>query len=286
MTDWHHVAVPTYVAYDGADLAYRTVGTGPPLLVIPGGPARDAAYLGDLEALATVVQRKLVVPDLRGTGASQPESEPVTHHANRIAADVAGLADDQRLRPVDVLAHSAGANVALLLAEHRPDLVARMVLVTPGTRVVGLEATDAEWEEAVAERSAEPWYAASRAALDAEDPTPKQEIEGAAFYYGQWDLRAREHAASDSLQRNPAATGWFHEDAYDPERTRKAMQAHPGPVRILLGELDVWPNARGGADLAALFPDARVTTMKGAGHFPWVDDPVRYAEAVRMLLMA
>jgi proline iminopeptidase len=274
----------TYTAYDGANLAYNVFGTGTPLLVIPGGPARDAAYLGDLGALATAVQRKLVVPDLRGTGASQPDSDPVTHQANRIAADVAGLVDDQRLRPVDLLAHSAGANVALLLAEHRPDLVGRMVLVTPGTRAVGLEATDAEWELAVAERSAEPWYAAAREALEAEDPTPKQELESAAFFYGQWDLRAHEHAASDPLQRNVAATGWFHGDAYDPERTRTAMQGHAGPVRILLGELDVWPNARGGAELAALFPDATVTTLRGAGHFPWVDDPFVYADAVRLLL--
>jgi len=278
--------VPTYTAYDGADLAYRIVGAGLPLLVIPGGPARDAAYLGDLGALATILQRKLVVPDLRGTGASQPDSDPVTHHANRIAADVAGLADDQRLRPVDVLAHSAGANVALLLAEHRPDLVGRLILVTPGTRAVGLEATDNEWEEAVAERSAEPWYAGARAALEAEDPTPKQELESAAFFYGRWDEHARDHAASDPLQRNVAATGWFHDDAYDPERTRTAMRTLAAPVRILLGELDVWPTARGGAELAALFTDATVTTLPGAGHFPWVDDPVRYAEAVGLLLMS
>jgi len=278
--------VPTYDAYDGAHLAYRVVGDGLPLLVIPGGPARDAAYLGDLDALAAIVQRKLVVPDLRGTGESQPDSDAVSHRADRIAADVAGLVDDQRLRPVNVLAHSAGANVALLLAEHRPDLVARLVLVTPGTRAVGLEATDAEWEEAVSERSGEPWYAASRAALEADDPTPEAELEGSAFYYGPWDAHAREHAASDPVQRNVAATGWFHEDAYDPERTRTAMGSLAAPVRILLGGLDVWPNARGGAELAALFPDATVTTLPEAGHFPWVDDPVRYAEAVRLLLMS
>ena len=47
------------------------------------------------------------------------------------------------------------------------------------------------------------------------------------------------------------------------------MHGHTGPVRILLGELDIWPNARGAAELAALFPDATVTTLPGAGHFPW-----------------
>ena len=125
------------------------------------------------------------------------------------------------------------------------------------------------------------WYDDLRAALEAEDPTPEQEVESEAFFYGRWDDGARAHAASDPLQRNVAATGWFHEDAYDPERARSAIAGLAVPVRILLGELDVWPNARGGAELAALFPDATVTVLPGAGHFPWVDDPAAYAEAVR-----
>ena len=52
------------------------------------------------------------------------------------------------------------------------------------------------------------------------------------------------------------------------------------PVRILRGELDPWPNARGADELAALFPDATVTVLPGAGHFPWVDDATSYAAAV------
>ena len=72
----------TFVSYDGAELAYREVGAGLPLLVIPGGPARDAAYLGDLGPLAGATGRKLVVADLRGTGDSQPDTEPLTHRAD------------------------------------------------------------------------------------------------------------------------------------------------------------------------------------------------------------
>jgi pimeloyl-ACP methyl ester carboxylesterase len=278
------VPMPTYVSYDGAELAYRELGEGPRLLVIPGGPARDQAYLGDLDALALLIGRTVVVPDLRGTGASQPDSDPVSHRADRIAADVAMLVDHLRAAPVDVLAHSAGANVALLLAERRPDLVSRLVLVTPGTRAVGLEAEDADWDAALERRAGEPWYDALRAALEAADPTPDQQVESEALFYGRWDAAARTHAASDPVQRNVAATGWFHDDAYDPERTRERLAGLRAPVRILLGELDPWPNARGGDELASLFPDASVAVLPGAGHFPWVDDATSYASAVRAAL--
>jgi pimeloyl-ACP methyl ester carboxylesterase len=276
--------MPTYVSYDGAELAYQELGSGAPLLVIPGGPARDAAYLGDLLGLATATQRELVVPDLRGTGASQPDTDPTSHRADRIAADVAMLADHLRLAPVDVLAHSAGANVALLIAERRPDLVSRLVLVTPGTRAVGLDPDDTDWDAALELRAKETWYDDLRAALEAEDPTPEQQVESEALFYGRWDDGARAHAASDPLQRNVAATGWFHDGAYEPESTRERLADLAAPVRIIRGELDPWPNARGGEELAALFPDATVTALPGAGHFPWVDDPAAYARAVSTAL--
>jgi pimeloyl-ACP methyl ester carboxylesterase len=224
------------------------------------------------------------VPDLRGTGASQPESDADSHRADRIAADVATLVDHLRLAPVDVLAHSAGANVAILLAERRPDLVSRLVLVTPGTRVLGIATDDAEWETALVRRAGESWYDDVREALEADEPSPEQELLGEALFYGRWDERARAHAASDAPQRNVAATGWFHDGAYDPERSRAALAGLTIPVRVLLGELDPWPNGRAGEELVAALPNAAVTVLPSAGHFPWVDDPVVYADAVMRAL--
>jgi proline iminopeptidase len=276
--------MPTYTSYDGAELAYQEYGAGPPLLVIPGGPARDPAYLGDLLGLADAIQRTLVVPDLRGTGQSRPDTDPASHRADRIAADVAMLADHLRLGPVDVLAHSAGANVAMLLTERRPDVVSRLVLVTPGTRAIGLGAEEEDWEAALALRIDEPWHDDVRAALEADEPTPEQEVLGSAVFYGCWDDAARVHAASDRLQRNFEATEWFNDGAFDAERTSLALADVHVPVRILVGELDTWPNERGAAKLAALFPDATVTVVPGAGHFPWVDDPAAYAFAVTRAL--
>ena len=276
--------MPSYLSYDRAELAYREEGAGLPLLVVPGGPARDATYLGDLGGLASVAERKLVVPDLRGTGASQPDTDPDSHRADRIAADVATLVDHLRMAPVDVLAHSAGANVAILLAERRPDLVSRLVLVTPGTRVLAIDSSEEEWDAALERRADEPWYDQVRAALEAEEPTPEQELLGQALFYGRWDERAKAHAASDGPQRNVAATGWFHEGAYDPERTREALAGLTIPVRILRGDLDPWPSERAADELAATFADASVTVLPGAGHFPWVDDRGSFAAAVMRAL--
>ena len=45
----------SFNADDGTRLAYRQFGDGPPLVCLPGGPMRDAAYLGDLGGLGSVL---------------------------------------------------------------------------------------------------------------------------------------------------------------------------------------------------------------------------------------
>jgi pimeloyl-ACP methyl ester carboxylesterase len=39
-------------SWDGTELAYRTVGSGPPLVCIPGGPGQAVEYLGELGGLS------------------------------------------------------------------------------------------------------------------------------------------------------------------------------------------------------------------------------------------
>ena len=184
--------MPTYTSYDSAELAYHEHGSGPPLLVIPGGPARDAAYLGDLLALghrdriASSSSRTCAAPGRRSPTPIPPPTAPTGSRPTwRCSSTTCAPAR------VDVLAHSAGANVALLVAERRPDLVSRLVLVTPGTRAVGLDPADAEWEAALERRAGEPWYDDLRAALEAEEPTPEQQVESEAMFYGRWDDAAR-----------------------------------------------------------------------------------------------
>lgn len=66
--------MPTFSAYDTTPLAYHLVGEGEPLICLPGGPMRASAYLGDLGGLAA--RRRLVLLDLRGTGASGVPEDP------------------------------------------------------------------------------------------------------------------------------------------------------------------------------------------------------------------
>ena len=61
--------MPTFIAPDGTQLAHRSIGTGAPLVCLPGGPMLDVTYLGDLGDLGGLhAGRQLIMLELRGTG--------------------------------------------------------------------------------------------------------------------------------------------------------------------------------------------------------------------------
>jgi proline iminopeptidase len=272
--------VPTFPSYDLAPISYRREGEGPPLVVVPGGPGRDADYLGDLGGLARTAGRTLVVLEPRGTGASPAPHDHSAYAVPRLAEDLLALVDHLGVGAVDVLAHSAGCAVAVVFAARHPTHLRRLVLVTPGGRVVSIEVGDEEWEAQIARRRDEPWFAAAREALESDDATPETRLALSPFLYGSWTPAAQQHAASDPGQRNRAAGEAFWADPADSTQLRATLASLAAPVRILVGELDLVPGPRLAAELARVFPDARVQSQSGAGHFPWVDDPARFAALV------
>ncbi|MEU4579567.1 alpha/beta fold hydrolase [Nonomuraea sp. ATR24] len=273
--------MPTFTAPDGTRLAYRTSGTGDPLVCVPGGPT-DAGYLGDLGGLSA--HRRLVLLDPRGTGRSARPADPASYRCDRQSDDLEALREHLGLDRLDLLGHSGGANVAVTYAARHPANVGRLALITPGCAAAGITVTGATRRELALRRKAEPWFPAAFAALEAI-------IEGRGgdrdaitpFLWGRWDAAAREHPAS--RPPDPAiAAAFAAEGAFDPPRTRAALAARRGPVLVLAGEHDLNSPPRATAEYARLFPAASHVVQAGAGHYPWVDDPGRFAEVVAAFL--
>ncbi|MDN3293276.1 alpha/beta hydrolase [Streptomyces ficellus] len=140
--------MPTFSACDGTQLAYHVRGEGTPLLCLPGGPLRASAYLGALGGLTA--HRRLILLDPRGTGDSREPADPATYRCDRQIADVEALREHLGLARIDLLGHSAGATLAVLYAAAHPQRLAGLVLVTGGTRAVGIKATDPDGRDAQA----------------------------------------------------------------------------------------------------------------------------------------
>lgn len=262
--------MPTFCAPDGTRLAYRVHGTGDPVVCLPGGPA-DSAYLGDLGGLSA--HRRLIVPDLRGTGRSAVPDDPSSYRCDRLVDDVEALREHLALPVTDLLGHSAGANLAVLYAARYPARVGRLALITPGTRAVGIEVTGAMRREVARLRRNEPWFPASYAALEGITEGSGGDWEAIApFFYGRWDAAARHHHAA-ARPANPEAVALFAaEGAFAPEATRAALAALPAPALLLAGEFDLNSPPDCVAHFARLLPAATLAVQPAAGHYPWLDD--------------
>lgn len=199
---------------------------------------------------------------------------------DRIVADLEALRVHLDRDHLDVVAHSAGGSLALLYAAAHPERVGRIALVTPTLRAVGIEPTEQEWLGALARRSDQPWYAEARKALDgwaAGEGTPANRLAAAPFFYGRWDDKARAHAAAEPVQTKVGgAAVYYTEGAFHPAATKDALADVSAPVLVIVGELDLQPSLRAATELAVLFPHAEVVVQPGAGHYPWLDDPVAF----------
>ncbi len=118
-----------YLTVPGARLYYAVSGSGPVLLLIPGGPVDAegwAPIVGFLEENYTVVRY-----DPRGISRSRlddpAEEVPVERHADDARRLLMALGNE----PAYVLGNSGGAVIGLALVERHPELVQTLVAHEP-----------------------------------------------------------------------------------------------------------------------------------------------------------
>jgi pimeloyl-ACP methyl ester carboxylesterase len=279
--------MPFVPAADGTRLAYTEVGSGPPLLCLPGGPGRASAYLEDLAGLSA--ERTLVRLDNRATGMSEVPADPSSLRFDRLADDVEALRSHLGLERVDVLGHSAGCIVAQVWASRHRNRVRSLVLVTPSDRLQGGSRSDVDAIRA--SRSDEPWYAdaaEAQQALATAPPAQQQALVRATrpFFYGRWDERTQAHAATADTQSNRRAEDGFGAgvEEVDVAAIVAGLREVTAPVLVLGGERDALTGVASVDAVAASFPSAQAVVLERAGHFPWVDEPDAFRTAVSSFL--
>lgn len=266
--------MPLFPAPDGTQLSYRTTGDGDPVVCIPGGPT-DSVYLGDLGGLSAF--HRLIVLDLRGTGRSAIPQDTTSYRCDRLVDDVEALREHLGLPRINLLAHSAGTNIATQYAARRPERVGKLALIGPSPRAVDGAITGETRLELARLRRNEPWFPAAYAALQAITEGTGSDWEAVApFFWGRWDAAAQQHHAAGRPSNQEAVALFAAEGAFSPKSTRRALASFEAPVLLLTGEFDVNSPPVAAAEFARAFPDPTFVVQPGAGHYPWLDDADRF----------
>ena len=130
---------------NGVRLWYEQRGDGPPVLLIHG-TSSSARMWGEEVALLG----RAIVYDRRGCTRSQRPSPYPATSVGEHAADAAALLEALAGGPAAVVGRGYGAEIAIDLALHRPELVRALVLLDP--TVVALSPEAAAWDRSLRER--------------------------------------------------------------------------------------------------------------------------------------
>lgn len=282
------------IALDGLRLAYDLAGEGRVVLFLSGGPGDGPGYLSPLAEAIGDPGWTRVLPHQRGTGRS-PVPPGTALSVDLAVADLEVFARHLGVSRVALVGHGFGANLALLAAGSRPDLVDRVVLV--GSAPFDPEATERAGH-AVADTLGQGSAGELRDAVAARDR---------ALSAGDWPMLraallaiARRRAPlliAAEGRRELWSRGLDEEFDHDPWTARElarslaevdqlaVLNAVRCPVRAICGDHDV-ESAAALRDLPSLVPGARVTIVDDAGHLAWVDRPDAVLPAVRAALTA
>ena len=123
-----------YVDAAGVNTYYEAHGEGEPLLLMHGGLCTIETFFGQTPELAK--RFRVILPERRGHGRTADVDGPITYEA--MARDTVAFMAALGIESAHFVGYSDGANVGILVAMARPDLVRRFVSISGNFDCEGL----------------------------------------------------------------------------------------------------------------------------------------------------
>ncbi|WP_127109291.1 alpha/beta fold hydrolase [Pararhodobacter zhoushanensis] len=252
-------------------IRFGTPGDLPPLMIVHGlfGSARNWGAI----AKRMSNDREVITVDMRNHAGSFWDD---THTYAAMAGDLAAVIEAEG-HAMDVVGHSMGGKASMLLALTRPELVNRLVVAD----IAPVRYPHSQNHLIAAMRGLDLTGLDSRAEADrrlsAEVDTPSVR----AFLLQSLDLKAEPpcwRLNLDALERQmDLITGW--PDLQNPV-------PYEGPVLFLSGGDSDYVQAEARPLIRALFPQARMAKLPGAGHWLHAEKPRDFEASLRVFLGA
>jgi pimeloyl-ACP methyl ester carboxylesterase len=261
----------------GHRIGYRAEGSGALLVLLHGIAGTSATWDGLIPRLSG--RFRVLAPDLLGHGESaKPEGDYSLGAYANVLRDLLVVLGHGR---ATLVGHSLGGGIALQFAYQFPERCERLVLVSSG----GLGREVHPLLRAAALPGAEvvlPWL--SMAA--------RQSVGRVVHALGSLGLRASADLEESwrsfvSLEERNARRAFLHTVRGIIDFHGQRVSAHDRlylaaglPTLILWGEKDRLIPVRHGREAHERIPGSRLEIFSGAGHFPWRDEPRRFAEVL------
>lgn len=284
MTGW---AEDGKVRRDGFDLCYKTEGSGPPVVLLSGGPGFDVDYMKEVGAFLPEGYERVYL-EQRGTGRSIPPALTAdTVNVRLWVEDLEALRVALKQDRLFLVAHSGGGLLAQAYAAAHPDRVDRMILVGPG----GPTLEFASWfgDNLAARTRPEDsaliayWNEAEKHGVSHEKATNERVRAAIPAYFFDRSLGLAYaanmpdgsfHARMNELMFGDLAKG------YD---ARQGLRKLTCPVLIIQGHQDPIGDLTA-SEIHGLIAGSKLVFLGQCGHHPWVERPEAFRKAVTNFL--
>lgn len=257
-----------YASSDGVSIYYAIKGQGSPVLLLAGLAGVGASWGPQVDLFAE--QHKVIVPDHRGTGASDHTAREMTIAQH--ARDMAQVIEAVGCGPVHVVGSSTGGAIAQLMAiKHRECL-------RSATIVSSIARADAFYRRQFDMRRRMLTDSGLRASTEA----------NALFLFDPKFMRA--HPELVQSWADNASAGTFEpeiafaridmivgHDAFD------GLRSVTTPTLVLVGERDFCAPPYFSAELAEQIPGAEFATLDG-GHLIFLEKPHVLHDAIEAFI--
>ncbi|HYL47406.1 MAG TPA: alpha/beta hydrolase [Candidatus Limnocylindrales bacterium] len=264
---------------DGARLFYRKIGSGPQTVIVPLG----FMLFQDFQVLAK--GRTMIFYDMRDRGKSDELTDPAKITIQKDVDDLEAVRRHFHAHKVSLIGESYLGMMVILYTTQHPEHVERVVQIGPVSRRFGtkyppeftasdsgqvpdpaeLKKLDALEKSGYAaahpKQFCEQDWKVERTGLAGNPANAVRAGDGYCEFPNEWPAHLNRHfdASISSIQKL---------DIRDSDLAKVTM-----PVLTIHGTKDRNAPYGGGREWAATLPDARLVTIVGAAHFPWLDNP-------------
>ena len=273
---------------NGTQLYCTTMGKGPTLVILHGGPGLDHTYL--LPQMAELARHfRLIFFDQRGAGRSTVELDTNSMTLQNFLRDVEGIRQSFHLGRMNLLGHSWGGLLAMFYAIQYPDHLNSLILVDPSPATSALR--DSSFRTMLARTA--PQDSVARAEITGSegfrkrDPAVMARFFRVLFRGSFYDRRLADSLTLTLPPDFPAQSVLYRHLARDPMVQNYDLSAGLRMIRcstlILAGDHDPVPAAA----FQHIHREIRRSTLviiPHCGHFPFIEAPSEFFTTVTSFL--